>query len=249
MTIFAWHDAYYAELQTLWALLVVPFAFLAWRVAIPVEPERAVVPRAARFLSLATIAFALETMLDPIATGPLLKSEALRDGVAATLVPFLFVYLGDLRVVLLARAVLRPDEPRARTFGVAAAATAIVPVTTGVLHAGVRALWPDADGQWLWMIYEAGFLVLCVVVGRVVLRREAERDGAAGQAGRAFVGALFGYAAAYYALWLAADVVIVVAGLDVGWALRKVPNQLYYALWVPFAHFRFFSAPPPNARR
>jgi hypothetical protein len=111
------------------------------------------------------------------------------------------------------------------------------------------------------MIYEAGFLGLCVVVGRVVLGREAtrragsDRDGGddascdADAAGRAFVAALFGYAAAYYVLWLAADVLTVVAGLDVGWALRMVPNQLYYAFWVPFAHFRFFSAPLPNARR
>ena len=55
------------------------------------------------------------------------------------------------------------------------------------------------------------------------------------------------FTAAYYALWLAADVLIVVAGLDLGWALRMVPNQLYYAFWTPFVYFRFFSASARNA--
>ena len=47
------------------------------------------------------------------------------------------------------------------------------------------------------------------------------------------------YVAIYYALWAIADVLII-AGIDLGWALRIVPNQLYYAFWVPFAYFTFF---------
>ena len=41
------------------------------------------------------------------------------------------------------------------------------------------------------------------------------------------------------------------AELDLGWGVRIVPNQLYYALWVPFAYWRFFSVSPPgpNAAR
>ena len=34
---------------------------------------------------------------------------------------------------------------------------------------------------------------------------------------------------------------IILAGFDEGWALRMVPNQLYYAFWVPFAWFAFFA--------
>ena len=249
MTPFSWHDAYYSELQSLYALLVVPVGFLAWRLAAPCDPARAVVPQAARFVSLATVLFALETMLDPIATGPMLKSNALRGTLAATLVPFLFVYLGDLRVLLVARAVLRPAEPFGRTLGFAAVATAVVPVATGVLYLGHRAIWPNADGQWMWMIYEAGFLALCVVAARVWLPRERTAgDGSDGE-GRAFLSSLFGYSAAYYALWLAADVVIVVAGLDLGWAIRMLPNQLYYAFWAAFVYVRFFSVPARNALR
>lgn len=244
MTPFSWHDAYYSELQNLYSLLVVPLAFLAYRLAAPADPARAVVPGAGRFVARATLVFAALTMLDPISTGPLVASEALRGTAAATLVPFLFVYLGDLRVLLVAFAVAWPERPLASTLARAAAATAIVPIVTGILYAILRAVAPDAHGQWLWMIYEAGFFVLCVVA----VRRGVARAGLTPE-GRAFLEALFGYSAAYYALWLAADVLIVVAGLDLGWALRMVPNQLYYAFWAPFVSFRFFSAAGAKAPR
>jgi hypothetical protein len=249
MTPFSWHDAYYSELQNLYSLLVVPIAFLAWRLAVPSDPARGVVPRAAPLVAGATLLFAFETMLDPIATGPLLRSEALRSTLAATLVPFVFVYLGDLRVLFVALAVAEPEAPMKRLLGRAAAATAIVPIATGVLYGGVRVLWPDAHGQWLWMIYEAGFLLLCVVAVRVGLPRAVAAGAEIDPAARAFLGALFGYSAAYYALWLAADVLIVLAGLDLGWAIRMVPNQLYYAFWTPFVYARFFSGAPANATR
>lgn len=246
MTPLSWQDVYYGELQSLWSLLVVPFAFLAWRLAAPADPSRAVVPRAAGFVARATLVFAVLTMIDPIATGPLVRSEALHDTPAATLVPFFFVYLGDLRVLLVAFAVADPARPFRATFARAAAATAIVPVATGILYAALRAAVPGLHGQWLWMIYEAGFLVLCVVAVRVALPRIA-RTGGIDAEGRAFLESLFGYGAAYYALWLAADVLIVPFGLELGWALRMVPNQLYYAFWAPFVSFRFFSRAPSDA--
>ena len=54
------------------------------------------------------------------------------------------------------------------------------------------------------------------------------------------VRALLAFAAVYYALWAASDVLIL-AGVDEGWLLRCVPNQLYYGLTVPFVWWRFFS--------
>ncbi len=244
MTPSTWHDAYYGDLQSLFSLLVVPIAFLAWRLAVPTDPARAVVPRAASLVAGATLLFAFETMLDPIATGPLLRSETLRGTLASTLVPFVFVYLGDYRVLFVALAVAEPDAPLARLLRRAAVATALVPIATGVLFALLRAARPEVHGQWLWMIYEAGFLALCVYAGRTLLPRGAGGAGPLDPAARGFLGALFGYSAAYYALWLAADVLIVIAGLDLGWAIRMVPNQLYYAFWAPFVYARFFSAAP-----
>jgi len=245
-----WHAAYYSALQTVWAPLVVPLAFLAWRLAARAPLARAVVPGAARFVSIATVVFALETLLDPIATGPLLKTGALRDGVVATVVPFVFVYLGDLRVLVIALAVAAPALSLGALLGHAGAVALIVPIAAGGTYAALRALVPALPGQALWMLYEAGFLALCVVAARVWLPRLDAPPGSSssrtpiGTAGRAFLEALFGYSAAYYAVWLAADVLIV-GGLDVGWAIRMLPNQLYYAFWVPFVYFRFFSAPAP----
>jgi hypothetical protein len=45
--------------------------------------------------------------------------------------------------------------------------------------------------------------------------------------------------AAYYGLWAAADVLIL-CGVDAGWPVRLVPNQLYYGFFVPFVWRGFF---------
>ncbi|MEZ4332777.1 MAG: hypothetical protein R3F35_13530 [Myxococcota bacterium] len=246
----SWQSAYAGALQSVWALLALPLAFLAWRLAAPTELARARVPRAARLVAVATLVFACETILDPIATGPWLRSEALRGTWATSVVPFVFVYLGDWRVLLLVLGVARTDLPLSAILLRSAATTTIVPIGAGSLYALVRWRLRDVDGQWLWMGYEAGFLGLCVLGARIWLPRVAT-----GVEARSFVRTLFGFSAAYYALWLAADVLIVVLGLDLGWAIRMLPNQLYYAVWAPFVYFRFFSAAlpvpatTPNAER
>ena len=52
---------------------------------------------------------------------------------------------------------------------------------------------------------------------------------------------MLGYVAVYYALWATADLLILGTGRDVAWALRIVPNQLYYAWYLPFVYWRFFA--------
>ena len=87
--------------------------------------------------------------------------------------------------------------------------------------------------QILWLIYECAFAALALWWrARVVPARRppAER----------FLRAVLAYVAVYYALWALADVLIL-AGWDVGWALRVLPNQLYYAFWVPVVWALFFS--------
>ena len=34
------------------------------------------------------------------------------------------------------------------------------------------------------------------------------------------------------------SVCLILAGVDFGWGLRVLPNQLYYAFFVPFAYLR-----------
>jgi hypothetical protein len=236
----SWHAFYQSELQSLYALLVVPVAFLAYRLVVPPEDARAEAPDAARFVAGVTLFFAIETMLDPLATGPLLSLAVVENTIASSLIQFLFVYLGDLRVLLLAIGVARPRRPFRSNLAWAAVATLIVPIWTGIGFAFARWLWPEVHGQLLWMLYELGFLALCIALGRAWVARALPGDPARA----AYLRSIFGYSAAYYALWLAADLVIVVAGLDLGWALRMVPNQLYYAFWAPFAYWRFFSVRP-----
>ncbi len=236
----SWHAFYQSDLQSLYALLIVPVAFLAYRLVVSPEDARAEAPDAARFVAGITLFFAIETMIDPLATGPLLSAAFLEYTIASSLIPFLFVYLGDLRVLLLAIGVARPGRPFRSNLAWAAVGTLIVPIWAGTGFALARWLWPELHGQLLWMLYEFGFLALCIVLGRVWVARVLPGDPTRA----AYLRSIFGYSAAYYALWLAADLVIVVAGLDLGWALRMVPNQLYYAFWAPFAYWRFFSVRP-----
>lgn len=241
MDSFLWHDAYYSDLQSLYALLVAPLAFLAWRAAAPTDHSRAVVPEAARFVSGLTLVFAVATMIDPISTGPLAHSEGINGTFAATLIMFSFVLLGDLRVLLLAIGVARPERTLSQNLRWAAGTTLIVPLVAGASYFLLGQLVDDLHSQALWMLYEAGFLILCIALSRCWIPRVLASAPDFAEKTR-FLRAVFGFSAAYYALWLAADVLIVVAELDLGWGIRIVPNQLYYAFWVPFVYARFFSA-------
>ena len=247
---FSWNAAYYSDLQSLYALWVVPLAFLAWRAAVPTDLRHARVPEAARFVSQLTLFFAVATMVDPLCTGPLANSEGISGTFAATLILFFFVLLGDLRVLLLTIGVARPERTLKQNLSWAAGTTLIVPIATGLIYGTLNFLIKDLHGQALWMIYEAGFLLLCVSLSRQWLPRTVEGDPLA-EAKTTYLRSIFGYSAAYYALWLIADVFIAIADLDVGWAIRMVPNQLYYAFWVPFAYRGFFSldAAAGNAAR
>ncbi len=241
----SWQAFYQSDLQSVYALMIAPVAFLAFRLAAATNPSKAEAPSAARFVAGLTLFFAFETLLDPVATGPLLRGADVADSVVASVLPFAFVYLGDLRVLLLVRGVARPDQDFAKTLIWASAMTFIVPIFAGAGFALARSVSPEIPDQTLWILYEFGFLVLCVALGRIWIPRrfQAEPDKAD------FMRAVFGYSAAYYSLWLAADLLIVVGRLDLGWAIRIVPNQLYYAFWVPFVHWRFFSGSGAKALR
>jgi hypothetical protein len=188
----SWQDFYYSAWQEPWGLLVAPFAFLVWRAFAP-PPGAGTVPEARRFVVAWSFLFAVLTLLDPIATGPLAK--AFPD--AATPLAVGFVMLGDFRIWWLA------------AWLVTLAA-------------------PPLPGQALWLLHETLFLVVAFAVSRRLSGR-IERD-------------VLAYAGVYYALWVACDVMIL-AGVDAGWLIRCVPNQLYYGLTVPFVWRRFFASP------
>jgi hypothetical protein len=211
----SWHDFYYAPWQEPWALLVAPFAFGVWR-ALAAPPGAGAVPDARRFVVGWSLVFALETMFDPVATGPIAK--AIGTPAAGTALGLAFVLLGDLRIWWLVFAVAGSE----RALALALVPTAAIPA---VAWLATRAL-ASLPGQALWLAHETLFVAAAFLVSRRVAGR-FERD-------------VLAYAGVYYALWAAADV-LVLAGVDEGWLLRCVPNQLYYGLTVPFVWWRFFA--------
>lgn len=235
-----WQELYTSDVQGLYALWLVPVLFLVFLVAdIRRRPVRiAVEPRASRFLRVYALVFTLETMLDPLAGGPVLRWLGLADRPGALVVVFFFVLLGDFRVFVLVFALetIRAGRGVPRALLEAAAWTFVVPVFTVVVHRTLTAVAGEQPGQSLWLIYELGFLVMALVMRQRVVpsRVPAARL-------RAYLQMVLAYVAIYYGLWAAADVLILATGADAAWALRMVPNQFYYAIYVPFVYVLGFS--------
>jgi len=224
----SWHDFYDSAWQQPWALLVAPFAFLVWR-GIAAPPGVGTRPEAKRSVVAWSYFFALESMLDPIATGPI--AQAIGTPAASTVLGLTFVLLGDFRIWWL---VFRLDG-RARALPRALAATVGVPIAAWLASSALRLLLGALPDQALYGIHESLFVGLAFVIARRMPGR-LER-------------ALLAFAGVYYALWAGADVLIL-SGVDAGWLLRCVPNQLYYGLTVPFVWWRFFApsyATPPSS--
>ncbi|MBX3027402.1 hypothetical protein KF840_21085 [bacterium] len=235
----AWSAVYATDLQGCWALLPIPALYLAWR-AFGWRPRGAgALPAAAPFVDGYAVAFAIETLIDPLLTGPLLRSFGFAGTPLATAVMVLFVLLGDFRVYLLVLSLVAIASGRSWRAAVPAAVawTLLVPLVAYPLALGIRAVRPGADPNTIWLVYETVFFVVALALSRALPRRAA----AAPAALRAVVAEVLRYVALYYGLWATADALIQLGGLDVGWLLRILPNQLYYAFWIPFVVWRFFA--------
>jgi hypothetical protein len=205
----------------LWALLVLPVLFLLW-LALQGAKGSGVEPRAERFVRRWAEVFAVVAIVDLVATGPL----------GWSLVPF--VLLGDFRVFALLLVVMYPERPRAGTLLLAAALTLIVPA------------------------FAYGLIQL---VNTIAVRQPTRCSGACtrsrsscsprrsscGSPEIARIGARAALPARRTGIRrpvlraLGARRHLTLGWQDWGWALRMVPNQLYYGLFVPFAYWRFFS--------
>jgi hypothetical protein len=211
----SWHDLYFGAWQQPWALLLAPFAFLVWR-AIAAAADAGAIPEARRFVILWSFGFAFETMLDPVATGPL--ANAIGSPAVATVLGLGFVLLGDFRVwwLVFRMASAQRAVPRALV------PTLAVPVLAWL---ATRPFGPQPE-QVLYLVHETLFVVAALFFSRRLPGR--------------FERSVLAFAGVYYALWAAADVLIL-SGVDAGWLLRCVPNQLYYGLTVPYVWWRFFA--------
>jgi len=230
-------DFYKSDLQSVYLLCVVPLLFLAW-LLFSGSTRAGAVDRATRFLFGYCVIFGVETILDPVATGPLTRWLGVGDSAAGTAILLSFVLLGDFRVYLLLFRLAAIDRPLTHAVRTAAAWTLLVPVTAyaadRTLHAAVEGLPTET----IWLIYELAFLAVALWLrGSGIAARMTQPDRPL----QARLESIAGYVAIYYALWATADVLTMVIGLDAGWALRVVPNQLYYAFFLPFVFARLSS--------
>ncbi len=234
----SFRDLYQSDAQSVYAVWIVPLLFLAWLLLTPTGrtgASSAWRERDAGFLRLYAILFALETVLDPFATGPFLRATGQQDTAVGTGVLFLFVLLGDFRVFLLLFRMARPERPLGASLSSAVAWTFVVPVATWVVNTALHALRPGLPSQTIWLVYELFFLAMALWLRGVRVPSEV---GPNDPVRLRALQSVAGYVAVYYALWALADVLILVFGLDAGWLLRVVPNQLYYAFWLPFVWFQ-----------
>ena len=230
-------DFYVSDLQSAYALWPVPLLFLAW---LRLRGGRAATTRDAAFVRTYATFFAVETVLDSLVTGPLTKLLGLSGTTVGLVVLIFFVLLGDFRVLYLLQRLSFPDRARERLLAESAAFTLIVPLAALSIHAGLETVRGSLGENAIWLIYELCFLVLALVLRQVLLPRWVAGPGRARRL--AYLQSVAVYAALYYALWVAADVLIQIFDLDVGWLLRVIPNQLYYVFYVPFAYFRYFAS-------
>jgi hypothetical protein len=177
------------------------------------------------FLAAYTAIFAVAIAVDAYVNGPL--TPVPKDTPWETAAGVVFVIVGDLRYFVAVERLVRGS------FGRAALAAAIgwslvVPIASEVL----RRLIGNADIRFTFLGYELLFLALAVVWRAMILPRRL--SGARDDVRRAAF-SLTHFEIAQYAAWATADVVILGAGADAGYALRLAANLMYYALFVPFA--------------
>lgn len=196
-------------------------AFLAWWM------------RRRPFLVAFVALFTVEILADGLATGGWSPLALLKSPWASP-IAIGFVILGDFRYFLLVERHARLPSPRPgdatplAAWASAAALALVVPIASAAV---TRALPPRlGDLRWTFLIYELMFVALVVAIRLTWLPRRL--DGAPAGV-RAWLLGVTGFELVQYALWALADVIIL-AGVDAGFALRLVPNAMYYALFLPF---------------
>ena len=134
-------------------------------------------------------------------------------GSLASVLPLFFVLAGDFRYLLLWEAATADGAmaitPRA--VARAAALTAIVPILAQLVTAG-------REPRVLFFVYELAFCALTLALLRWHPNARA----------LPWVRAVSRFVLIYYGLWATADAILLATESDLGFALRVIPNLLYY---------------------
>jgi len=139
-------------------------------------------------------------------------------GRASEVVPLVFVLAGDFRFLLLFGAAGPGGVLTPTAMGLAGAAglTLVVPIVSQL----ATSLLPDDAGgaRLLFFVYEVCFVVLTLCLLRKHPRaRQVD-----------WLRRVARFVLLYYSLWATADAILLATGSDAGFALRVVPNVLYY---------------------
>lgn len=184
--------------------------------------------------------FTVEILADGLATGGWSPLTWHKSSWASP-IAIAFVILGDFRYFLLVERVAhRPSaKPADATVPAAWASAAgfafLVPVASAI---ATRTLPPSVTaGRFTYLIYELLFLALALALRFAILPR---RLATAPAPVRTWLLRVTLFEVVQYGLWALADVILL-AGHDLGFALRLLPNAMYYALFLPFV---MLSAPP-----
>ncbi|HEU4407015.1 MAG TPA: hypothetical protein VFS43_17230 [Polyangiaceae bacterium] len=193
-----------------------------------------IVARQLPFFRAYAVLFTIEIMADALLTGG--WSPLAAGSKAASAFAVFFVVLGDWRYfLLLERQAVRPHA-RVPLGLLSLLASLVVPVSSmAIVQAGPES-W-RASSRTLFLVYELLFAALAALLR---LRLKAWAFPKLDPTQRPWVVALTTFELAQYAGWALADIVLLFGVEDLGYALRLVPNIMYYALFLPFA---WFSAP------
>lgn len=143
-------------------------------------------------------------------------------GTAATVVPLFFVLAGDFRYLVLL-GVARPEGTLRWAPGPVVVALALTLVVPGLSQV-VVSLLPEGSSspRVLFLVYEVAFFVL--TAGILAFHSSIRRV--------AWLRPVSLFVLSYYALWAIADTILLATGSDLGFALRVVPNVLYYGVMI-----------------
>ena len=169
------------------------------------------------------------TILDAWLTSNLgVEALGLSKSSASALAIF-FVIAGDFRVFILAF----QQSARPMTAWIWTSVVALS-LFGPLVQAGLILTFPNlfSDVRLTFLAYE---VVLAAVLASALLAWA--RWGLCKESVHPLAREVLLYALATYGWWILADVVIL-AGFDVGYLLRVVPNLLYYGAYVPFVYFR-----------
>ena len=173
-----WRAFYQSDLQGVWLAWLAPLVFLA---ALPWLRTRAhpLDPSAAGFVRGWCVVFALETLLDPLATGPLARALGIAGTPAGTALVFVFVLLGDFRIFLLLFHLAARERVLAHSLRRAALWTLAVPLATLAIWGPVR-LARELPDQAMWLCYETLFAAAFLTAFLSSALNERFGDGAHG---------------------------------------------------------------------